>query len=638
MISDQELRAALHRLAPDVEEHGVWEALHSRGGRKPTRVPLFASGERVFAGNAKPARPRRASRTRRFIGFAAVTAIVLVAVVFGANALVERMTEDHSVVVITDDTMGPSSTAGSGEAAASSPIAELAQAWRDMFLEGLWAGNVDTIPEHPAGLSSDFWVEPENPLELPMSLASSFEETKPLWIFADELDPEEVLSAFRTESGRRPVLVLTPPQELLDSLGLTVIEEEKAGVSSGEQSSTGQSVLMRLPETRWDVLRVQPSRSRPAASAGREAYEALARATMIELRSFAGGSLLNADGDDDAQGFSEDHEGAVLYTETWGDSLGQFQAPPLNQDAQDLRGSYAMAAGPKESLFVLDPVSKKVQVLSKTGEPVAEIDLTAEAPEDLAVTLDATVFVNDRQGTGEIQAYGLGSGLLDSIPASGDGLEVVGLVGVSTGGYGVASAEVRSTDGSTFFSEIYRFQASPPSVSGKLIPGEGGEGGPTSEAFKLKSAFLETQRREDLAPLGQAWWGRVWHAEDGFRLEVSGPRGPFDVPLAPEEGFLLVQTDVLTLVESLNGDARDCRVMVSGVVRDRQDGLRRAVWLFDNHGELLEQFVIKDFIVWNAESPTEGFQDVAACGSFEGFLYVLRVGDDGVRILRYGVD
>ena len=433
-------------------------------------------------------------------------------------------------------------------------------------------------------------------------------------------------------------MVLAPPQELLDSLGLTMIEEEGARVSSGEQSSTGQSILMRLPETRWDVLRVQPSSSRPAASAGREAYEALARATMIELQSFAGGSLLNADADDDAQGFSEDHEGAVLYTETWGDSLGQFQAPPLNQDVQDLHGSYAMAAGPKGSLFVLDPVSKKVQVLSKTGEPVTEIDLTAEAPEDLAVTLDATVFVNDRQGTGEIQAYGLGSGLLDSVPASGDGLDVVGLVGVSTGGYGVASAEVRSTEGSMFFSEIYRFQVSPPSVSGKLIPGEDGQGGRTSGDFKLNSAFLETQRREDLAPLGQAWWGRVLGGEEGFRLEVSGPRGPFDVPLAPEEGFLLVKTDVLTLVKPLNGDTRDCRVMVSGVVQDRQESLRRAVWLFDNHGELLQQFVIKDFIVWNAESPTEGFQDVGACGSFEGFLYVLRVGDDGVRILRYGVD
>jgi hypothetical protein len=41
-------------------------------------------------------------------------------------------------------------------------------------------------------------------------------------------------------------------------------------------------------------------------------------------------------------------------------------------------------------------------------------------------------------------------------------------------------------------------------------------------------------------------------------------------------------------------------------------------------------------MVWTAESPVEGFQDVAACGSFEDSLYVLRVGDDGVRILRYG--
>ena len=198
-MKQDELSRLLRQMVPPVDETGVWESIKQRVGSGQTNAgaPVPTSSGRLLAQNAKPARPNRIPRTRRFVGLAAVTVIVLVAVGFGANALVERMTEDHGVVVITDDTMGPSSTAGSGEAAVSSPIAELAQAWRDVFLEGFWAGNVDTIPERPAGLSPDFWAEPENPLELPTSLASSFEETKPLWIFADELAPGEVLSAFR---------------------------------------------------------------------------------------------------------------------------------------------------------------------------------------------------------------------------------------------------------------------------------------------------------------------------------------------------------------------------------------------------------------------------------------------------------
>lgn len=117
MISDQELRAALHRLAPDVEEAGVWEALHHRVGRRPTRVPLLVSGEQVFAGHAKPSPPRRAPRTWRVIGFAAATAIVLVVAVFGVNALVERLTENKGIVMITNDAMSPAETGYSVSAA-----------------------------------------------------------------------------------------------------------------------------------------------------------------------------------------------------------------------------------------------------------------------------------------------------------------------------------------------------------------------------------------------------------------------------------------------------------------------------------------------------------------------------------------
>lgn len=72
--------------------------------------------------------------------------------------------------------------------------------------------------------------------------------------------------------------------------------------------------------------------------------------------------------------------------------------------------------------------------------------------------------------------------------------------------------------------------------------------------------------------------------------------------------------------------------MVSGMVRSSGAGLRRAVWLLDNHGTVLQHFFLP------GETATENSRELAACGSFEGYPYVLEADRDGVRVVRYGVE
>ncbi|MCZ7662226.1 MAG: hypothetical protein M5U22_04455 [Thermoleophilia bacterium] len=599
--SDAELRRALKNLAPPIAVEGKWGRVQAR-----TR------------------RARRFGGLRKTVGLVAALGVISLAAPWAYGALRPA----PPIVQIEDQVVG------GGVSVPSKPdvAQELALAWRDVFLEGLWAGNVDTLPERPAGLSADFWQEPENPFEVPQDLTPSWNEWKPLWVFGNELAPQQALSAFQAQGERRPVLVFEPPRELLDLLGLVIGGGEATEISPDGRSSGGAAILMRLPSEGWEVLRVEPSSSRtagPAVSAGRETYEALARATMIELGSYAGGGLLNPDTEDDARG-ALDRTGRVIYRGTWGEAPGQFGAPPRRGEAS---GSYSMAVGPKEYLFVLDPAGGKVQVLSPEGEAGAEIPLDAQAPEDVAVSIDATVFVNDRRGTGQVQAYRIDSGLLGSVPASAGGLEVVNLVGVSTGSYGGVYAEVEGQGGSTFFASVYRFEALSPRTSREApSSADMGQAASANQTANLRSPFDETYSRSDLAPLGQGWWGRVGTEAAGPHLSVSGPRGPYDVPLGLEEGHTLEKADVVSLVESLNGDPRDCRVMVSGVVRDSQGSLHRAVWLFDARGRMIERFLLP------GESANQDARELAASGSFEGFLYVLELHEDGVHIRRYRVD
>ena len=64
-------------------------------------------------------RARRASRTGRLVSFATATVIVVVALGFGVNALVERLGQDDGVVVITGDSMSPGGTNGTAPAPAT---------------------------------------------------------------------------------------------------------------------------------------------------------------------------------------------------------------------------------------------------------------------------------------------------------------------------------------------------------------------------------------------------------------------------------------------------------------------------------------------------------------------------------------
>lgn len=131
-MNEQELKAALHRLAPVVEDAGVWEALHredrSRSGKrsKAQKRALLAEQGQAAAQAATPmtrrARVKKPIRPARVMGTIVVGACVLVALGFGISALADRLGGDGGVVVITDETMNPGSMPG-GTGAPSSATA-----------------------------------------------------------------------------------------------------------------------------------------------------------------------------------------------------------------------------------------------------------------------------------------------------------------------------------------------------------------------------------------------------------------------------------------------------------------------------------------------------------------------------------
>ncbi len=511
--SDAELRSALTDIAPRITLDGKWDRVQTRSTRT-RRVRRLAKGGALVAGLL-------------------ITSLMLIWVIGAFRT-------PNPVLVLGDALEGAAVSAPTQRDNAE----ELRQAWRDRFLEGLWSGNVDTVPERPASLPSEFWKEPDNPLEIPNDLDPSFEEGTPLWIFTNELPLERVLSVFDEESGKRPVLVFSPPAELLDLVDATTGQGEEPEPGQISEAENGDFVLLRLPDLGWQIMRVGSGASKPAlsgVSAEREAYEDLARATLVELRSFAKGDLLNADRDDEEPG--SNHEGKVIFAGTWGDSLGQFARGPAGQTSF----AYDMVVGPKEYLFVLDPVGKRVQVISPEGLAVIQIPLRAEHPTDVAVSPEASVFVNDADGSGQVQVYGLGGESLGIVTGEAEGSRVVDLAGVCIGGYGGVWAGVREEDGTVFFTNIYRF-AHPHDTSGSDVV--------ANQPPALKSPFSPLNPNE-LAPLGLAWWGSVLSGRDDPYLSVSGPRGPFEAWLDLEDGSLPERADVVSLVESLNGDDRD---------------------------------------------------------------------------------
>ncbi|MBN1629031.1 MAG: hypothetical protein JW990_04650, partial [Thermoleophilia bacterium] len=135
-MSDQELRNALHRLAPDVEENGVWESLHGKDADKSSPAPGSAGQRESVSRKSVGRRPptvRRSgpTRTRHLLALGAAVVVVLVALGFGVNALVQYLRQDEQVLVITDQPMQPGSGAdepmqpGSGADALDDRLQEL---------------------------------------------------------------------------------------------------------------------------------------------------------------------------------------------------------------------------------------------------------------------------------------------------------------------------------------------------------------------------------------------------------------------------------------------------------------------------------------------------------------------------------
>jgi len=124
-MSDQELRDALHRLAPDVKENGVWESLHGEDAAGPSRAPGPAGRRegigRKSVGRRPPTvgRPSQ-TRTRRLLSLGAAVVVVLVALGFGVNALVQHLRQDEQVLVISDQPMQP----GSGANEPTQPVSD----------------------------------------------------------------------------------------------------------------------------------------------------------------------------------------------------------------------------------------------------------------------------------------------------------------------------------------------------------------------------------------------------------------------------------------------------------------------------------------------------------------------------------
>ena len=136
-MKHDELGRLLRRMVPPVDETGVWESIETRTGRKQTNAasPGLASDGSQFAGNAKPIRPRRLHTRRRLIGLAAVTAIVLVAVGFGINALIEQLGQRDSVIVFTDSSMSPIETGQGSPAPAGTETTTLTGAKAELWTE-----------------------------------------------------------------------------------------------------------------------------------------------------------------------------------------------------------------------------------------------------------------------------------------------------------------------------------------------------------------------------------------------------------------------------------------------------------------------------------------------------------------------
>ncbi len=84
----------------------------------------------------------------------------------------------------------------------------------DYSFGGLWAGNVETLPERPKSLPPEFWEEPQGSAET--------EGDQPLWIFANELTADELEAGIeRTEQEERVAVVYGATKQFIESRQIT---------------------------------------------------------------------------------------------------------------------------------------------------------------------------------------------------------------------------------------------------------------------------------------------------------------------------------------------------------------------------------------------------------------------------------
>jgi hypothetical protein len=181
-LTDEGLRTAFRSAAPAVDWQTFCEHTQTRLDERTRR--------------------RGWTRTLRVAGIACGAAVLLAGLSFGVLHAVSYFQKDAPVIVISDlpttepATAPPSSTTSTTEASIDS--------------QGLWAGNVHTVPDRPASLPDLFYKEPTEPAELVMG--------EPLWVFANELSVESAAQAISAAPKEQSIVVFGASEELCELL------------------------------------------------------------------------------------------------------------------------------------------------------------------------------------------------------------------------------------------------------------------------------------------------------------------------------------------------------------------------------------------------------------------------------------
>ncbi|MFH0915753.1 MAG: hypothetical protein V1912_04825 [bacterium] len=275
-------------------------------------------------------------------------AAVVAAVGYGAYFLYGALQSEQPVILITD----PATTQSVPTSTTASTPTTIAEERFDF--QGLWAGNVKTVPEHPVSLSSEFFVRPVSPAELVMPT--------PLWIFANDLTPEEVAQAVDAAAEDQPVFVFLPTTAAEDALSIPADDLLARFEQMGELSPvfTATPVLVRYKpfvevEAHWNCswvdlgqgtetgANVDPDQAYAAAAALTMILEGNARVTAENkaaiLEAENGGSTTS----------TSDSEGISLYPQF--EQVPSSQAEQLASDAAAyLRSITGLEFGMKDAL------------------------------------------------------------------------------------------------------------------------------------------------------------------------------------------------------------------------------------------------------------------------------------------------